>query len=172
MSISSNHTQSQMQSLPYTFPKIPNPPGGTIKNSYAAGTTMGMPTFILIHPNKQILEKDIWPISNSILRTAITNAGGVPQSCNPTFVEDLDLNNDFQIYPNPATYFTSIYTENIDIERYEIYSVIGEKISSGLIYPNQNNQIDLSLFNSGYYIIKIYNQHSDLHGVRKFLITK
>ena len=158
-----------MQSLPYSFTKIPNPPGGSVVSSYSVGA---MPTVILIHPNKQIIEKDIWPISNTILRNAITSAGGVPQSCNSTSVDDLVANNDFLLYPNPATFFTSIVTDIKDVEYYEIYNLIGEKISSGALVPNQSNRIDLLSFNSGYYLVKLYNQHSDIQGVKKLLITK
>lgn len=76
-----------MQGPPYNgydYIKIPDPPApGTnpINATYGIGA---YPTVILIKPNRAIAEQDIWPISNTILRSKIIQHGGIPKDCNAT----------------------------------------------------------------------------------------
>jgi hypothetical protein len=65
----------------YEFIKIANPPGGSINSTYMIGA---YPTVIIVKPNQAIVEQDIWPISNSILRSKILQHGGIPQDCGGT----------------------------------------------------------------------------------------
>jgi hypothetical protein len=82
--ISLNHSTAAMLNPPYSnydYIKIPNPPGGSINSTYIIGA---YPTVIIIKPNRAIVEQDIWPINNSILRSKIIQHGGIPQDCNAT----------------------------------------------------------------------------------------
>jgi len=68
--------------------KIANPPGASIRSIYQVTAS---PTVILIKPNRSIVEKDIWPISNTILRSKVVQHGGVVSSCETTQTYDLML---------------------------------------------------------------------------------
>ena len=68
--------------------KIPNPPGAAIRNTYQIAQ---FPTVILITPNGNIVEQDIWPISNAILRNRVALHGGVVSSCEAPQTFDLNL---------------------------------------------------------------------------------
>jgi hypothetical protein len=79
--ISNTHTQAQFLAPPfstYGSIKIPNPPGASIRAMYMIQAS---PTVILIKPDRAIAEKDIWPISNTILRNKIIQHGGIPKDC-------------------------------------------------------------------------------------------
>lgn len=87
MVISQDHSATAMQGITGDFIKIPDPPGNAINNNYSIGA---YPTIILIAPNRNIVNQDIWPINNDILRNAITNAGGIPSSCDPLEPDNID----------------------------------------------------------------------------------
>jgi hypothetical protein len=61
------------------------------------------------------------------------------------------------IYPNPIHNFFNVSTENINSE-YQIISVAGKLIKSGIIY---NKKIDISQLKNGIYFVKIINKLSN-----------
>ncbi len=170
MAISMNHSTSQMQSglSAYNFIKIPTPPGSTINTTYSIGA---YPTFILIKPDKQIVEKDIWPISNTILRTAVTNAGGVPQSCATSLEENADNSSIFTVYPNPASGYINFNSDGLTDAIYEIYNIIGDKLLSGKTTNNGINRLNISALSEGQYFIKVLS-NKGLTSVQKFIVLK
>jgi hypothetical protein len=87
MSISQDHSAAAMQAIAGDFIKIPNPPGGTINNTY---NPAAYPTTILIAPDRSIVSQDIWPISSTILRNEVEGAGGIPSSCDPIEPDEID----------------------------------------------------------------------------------
>lgn len=79
---------------------------------------------------------------------------GLRTNCSPTSsIEDVDTEL-FRIYPNPSN---GVFTISGDMEsavKYEVFSILGEKIMQGEL-SNQNNEIDLTSFKSGVFHVKI-----------------
>lgn len=72
----------------YDSYKIANPPGASIRASYQISAS---PTVIVIKPDRAIVEQDIWPINNTILRNKVTQHGGIPSDCNVPEIFNLTL---------------------------------------------------------------------------------
>ncbi|MEM7548631.1 MAG: M43 family zinc metalloprotease [Bacteroidota bacterium] len=75
------------------------------------------------------------------------------------------FSSDFQVYPNPATDFTTLYfnRENASDVEIILYDISGQTIDdAGLIeVQNQNYRIDLSGFVSGFYLIRVIGEGLD-----------
>lgn len=72
----------------------------------------------------------------------------------------------FEIYPNPATQYTTILAENISstLEQFEIMDYKGKIVSKGTI---TNGIIDISYLPSGIYLLKIGN--SKVYSLKKVM---
>ncbi|KAF2337635.1 DUF7619 domain-containing protein [Flavobacterium nitrogenifigens] len=69
--------------------------------------------------------------------------------------QDFDFSNYFALYPNPSSQILNISkTENIDIQSFEIYDVLGQIV---LAIPNAKitSSIDISRLRAGNYFIKV-----------------
>ena len=73
--------------------------------------------------------------------------------------------NDFKVYPNPATNSLNVISTNVEIESYEIYDVQGRIINSNLF--SSSNQVDISQLQSGMYLIKLISQYGQT--VKRFV---
>jgi len=173
MAISSNHSLAQMQSLAYDYIRIPTPPGSTINSSYSIGA---YPTVILIKPNKQIVEKDIWPISNTILRDKITAAGGIAQACGSS-IENTTQNSDYIIYPNPADNFINVEYNGKPSQLYtiEVFNTIGQRIIHSEIKSNNNGSVNesvnISTLPNGNYTLRLMSENQ-LMFIDKIVVVK
>ncbi|WP_313111605.1 T9SS type A sorting domain-containing protein [Aequorivita sediminis] len=79
----------------------------------------------------------------------------------PLSVEDFTQNN-FQIYPNPASEFLNIKS-NLDNYNFSIYNSLGQKMIAGL----STNKIDISDLSNGIYYIMIETETSS--ATKKFI---
>jgi len=70
-------------------------------------------------------------------------------------IEDEKLDNSIKFYPNPVSNTLSIQSENILIERVEIYSYLGIKIDE---IDSEFGHIQTDKLSKGIYIIKIYSE--------------
>jgi len=70
-------------------------------------------------------------------------------------IDDYSSSNSFQCYPNPTTGVFTIQSSKFKVQSVEIYDVIGKKISSHHLITSSSNQLDISHFISGVYILKI-----------------
>lgn len=118
------------------YPCISGDAGGTaICGTY--GIT-AYPTFILIAPDKNIVEQDIWPFSTSICNTTIAGYGVGTASC-PTGIFDYSQNIITGLYPNPAsdqTMFTFMAEQNA------LYKVTVFSMSGQPVLEQQMNEIN------------------------------
>ena len=73
--------------------------------------------------------------------------------------------NDVVISPNPTSDFINIQFKNAADFKTEIYDIVGKQIGN---FKN-TNQIDVSNFNSGIYIIKITDFESKTVKTQKFI---
>lgn len=71
-----------------------------------------------------------------------------------TSIDNDIINNSLQIYPNPTSNFINFKAEGIELEKIEIYDILGLKIRS---YKENMDLINISDLKNGVYIIKIYD---------------
>jgi len=152
------YTASQMQSWGGDYIKIPN--ANSIITTYQID---GWPTVIVITPNRNISNKDVWPLSNTTLRAAITTAGGVAQGCN-TSIEEPETSV-FSIFPNPVEEMMYITSEgNATVE---IFDITGRKVDS--FYVGSSAAYNSSHLQSGMYLIRAVNEEGKVISVKKIL---
>ncbi|MCD2260499.1 aryl-sulfate sulfotransferase [Psychroserpens luteolus] len=88
---------------------------------------------------------------------------GAPLEQNPDLTACLNLSvDDFEIsevsvYPNPTSDYINI-TSTSDIDKIELYSVLGKKVHE----VKQTNSLDLSNFDSGVYFVQLYSGNASI----------
>jgi choice-of-anchor B domain-containing protein len=66
-------------------------------------------------------------------------------------------NQDFNIFPNPASSYVNIVNTQEDIQKIEIFNLLGQKIFSKAYQDEKQIEINLEAFDSGLYLLKINN---------------
>jgi FtsP/CotA-like multicopper oxidase with cupredoxin domain len=84
-------------------------------------------------------------------------------------VDTMDKNESITIYPNPASDEVYIDFENLEIEKLDVYNILGETIYSNSILKN-NLKLNVNQWKNGVYIIK-YTTHGKLM-TKKLTIKK
>ncbi len=74
------------------------------------------------------------------------------EEINTTCVKENELS--LICYPNPAS--SSFMIQSEDVENVEIYNMLGNKVFSGAV--NGSRQIDVTDFDNGVYVVKMYNE--------------
>jgi len=74
--------------------------------------------------------------------------------CSETDLMPDKINDNVNIFPNPAVEQLNIEIENPDNAMIEIYNAIGNRIFSKAIH-SQTEKIDLSDFSTGFYLVKV-----------------
>lgn len=162
MAVSTAHTASALQALGYDYPMIPgSPQGSSINSTYSISA---YPTVILIAPNRAIVEKDIWPIDNTILRTKITNAGGITQACPSTDIENPEMLG-FDVFPNPFNDDLNIIIDKK--AEIEIFDLSGRLIENFIV--SSNTLYNCSHLQSGMYIIRAVDEEGHKISMRKII---
>jgi hypothetical protein len=162
LAISTAHTASQLNALGYSYPMIPGSPSGASINS-----TYGIPAYpttIVIAPNRSIVVQDIWPISNTILRNAITGAGGVPTTCPSAAIEE-EISETVQLFPNPVSDILTITTEfELQIEMFDMTGKLVDSFNAA-----GSKSYDCSHLGTGIYMIRAIDSEGQLVAVKKFM---
>ncbi len=106
-------------------------------------------------------EGDAFPICEELYQyaLALNSNTGITPSCSPVLGIEEEENNDNEIefYPNPIKGFVIINTKTDENVEYEIYSITGKLLISGII-NNSNNTINLNDFPPAIYLLKIKNK--------------
>lgn len=129
------------------------------------------PTYCLINPDNEIINLDIWPISNVGTFEAAFPVGFDPEpmECNPLGIEDLISGLNFLMFPNPndgSTINLSLSDETNSAE-VRIFNILGK-----IVYSNkfESNEITINTnLSSGTYIINVHSEEGSIH---KSLIVK
>jgi len=158
----------------YGGPWVHAPAVSNEGNSEAVTIDFGVsafPTYCLISPNNEMVNRDIWPISDvSTFEAAFpTGLNPTPMPCTILGIDDATADNSISLFPNPSN--GSIInlklnkgTTSADVR---IYSVTGalvyeKSFESNLIQINTN-------LVSGIYVVKV---NTNLGTVNKNLIVK
>ena len=142
----------------FAFPFISSSTGGgsSVHSTYGISAT---PTFILIAPNKNIVERDMWPLANAqALISKISSNGVQAQAC----TSNIDENFKFEIntYPNPVENVFNVIASNINQIQFEVIDILGKTV----MMESQNSNdgqftIDMSSLKSGLYFVRYSNKH-------------
>jgi peroxiredoxin len=137
----------------YAYPMINSSTGGgaSVHSTYGISAT---PTFILIAPDKNIVERDMWPLANAqALITYITNRGGVAQACvasvNETEKETLVS------YPNPATNQVTVETKMDEDYTISIKNINGQTVFNQKSAGSSSVMIDVNQLSKGVYMLEV-----------------
>lgn len=80
----------------------------------------------------------------------------------PTYIQSgipfIAKSGDLKVYPNPTSGKIKIISSGFDVERAEIYNVVGENIVTVADFKQQTStEIDFSSFQKGIYFLKVYS---------------
>jgi len=95
---------------------------------------------------------------DDIIITAVNTSGN----------EIIIYNNNLSIYPNPCNNFLNIVSSE-DIERVQIYNITGQLIFDS-IYNSFSSSIDVSSYNAGLHLVRIYYKNEAKPEIRKIFI--
>ncbi|QOD59949.1 T9SS type A sorting domain-containing protein [Polaribacter haliotis] len=70
-----------------------------------------------------------------------------------------EFNNQFLVYPNPASSNFTISSENLKLENIEIYNLLGKKVFHEKVKNESKIEINTSNFSKGIYLIKIKSEN-------------
>jgi len=125
--------------------------GGNVHTTYGITAT---PTFILIAPDKNIVERDMWPLANAqALITYITNRGGVAQVCVASVKET--KNEEFISYPNPATDQVTIETKMEEDYTISIKNLNGQEVLTQKSSGSASLTLNVSKLSKGLYLLEV-----------------
>jgi hypothetical protein len=143
--------EENYQSLPGNrFPSVSGVEGGGTAVCSAYGIN-AYPTVILIAPDQNILERDIWPIANGeYLAGVIEGHGGIPASCSPVGLYESQnpvVMGFLNAFPNPVNRIFNLQfnvVDNTEIS-FEVYNQLGEKVleKSSVNYSIGSNSVQL-----------------------------
>ena len=69
---------------------------------------------------------------------------------------DVSLEDRFKVYPNPVESTLFIEVDNIEVSRFELYTVLGKKIKS--LKANDGNTLDVTSLSKGGYILNVITE--------------
>ncbi len=134
-----------------SYPAVSGSDGGgnQVCNAYGISS---YPTLILIAPDREIVIKDIWPVSNGqYLISLISQHGPQEAECGEVEIVYEDMHQ-ISIYPVPANDFVNI--ANATDYKLSVYSYTGKTIFEKDITSNEET-IDLKDLNTGVYVFKL-----------------
>jgi thiol-disulfide isomerase/thioredoxin len=124
------------------------------------------PTMILIAPNHQIVETDMWPIASAATFTTYFQSHGLF----PTGIKESQKeNNLFSISPVPASDALTINSKNKNMQQIKVMDMIGNVVYLEKLVNQLNTQtIDISKLASGIYFAEIRLSNNEV-SIQKFV---
>jgi len=176
MSIDDGDTDAQVIAYEQTYlggnagyPEISGTDGGGTAVVAAYGIA-AFPTFILIAPNKQIIETDMWPINSSAdFTTFFTSHGLTQKSCTPTSISKNARIAEFNVYPNPAKNMLNIEFTEIKKNNISLINVQGKEVLQ-METEESGCKLDLTNIADGIYFLNIKNAEGQQN--EKIIIQK
>jgi hypothetical protein len=111
----------------------------------------------------------------------INNFGGLPNTphfnipntdieCDSivSITNEWDEKIEFNIFPNPVTYYLNVHIGTTDYSRFRIVDLIGKEVVSGELKPDRTS-INISDLNSGIYFISVTDQGSINTVIKKII---
>lgn len=137
------------------------------------------PTFILIAPDRSILNRDIWPFSASIAANELSAVGIQPKSCESvnTSIAEAPETISMEVFPNPAqselnVRFTLNASERV---RFEVYDVMGMLVRSSpaSVFASGMgiSRVALDGVANGTYVLRMFSDTQSL-GSTRFVVVR
>lgn len=122
------------------------------------------PTLILIAPNKQIVEKDMWPISTAASFDPFFSPHGLSYSACATGIGDVASPFNFSMFPNPASSALNISSSNhSEISAVKIIDFTGRTLlAENLGTGNESVRVDIEALPKGIYFAEIITSEGRL----------
>lgn len=137
----------------------------TFHSTYGIGA---FPTMILIAPNHQIVETDMWPIASAASFTTYFQAHGL----NPTAIgiqEANKENNFISVSPVPAQNLITINSKGRAMEEIKLMDMLGNVVlKQSLVDQEKSKEINISKLVSGIYFAEILLADKTL-SIQKFI---
>ncbi|MBK8873103.1 MAG: T9SS type A sorting domain-containing protein [Bacteroidia bacterium] len=132
--------------------------GNAVVTAYGVGA---FPTYILIAPNKNIVETDMWPIANATTFATFFGTHGLsPVPCSTVGIGEQNAISGFSIFPNPATGKVSVSADT-ELESVRIFDVAG-KLWMDLNTSNKNfgkaTAFDIAELPAGVYLVEVISE--------------
>jgi hypothetical protein len=172
--------EENFQNLPGNkFPSVSGDEGGgtAICNTYGINA---YPTVILIAPDKNIVERDIWPIADGeYLASVIESQGGIPADCSAVGIEEMKQNvftGFSSIFPNPVN---NVFNMQIDVVEdafisFEVYNLLGEKIievpSNEYVKGTHTIQLPVENIANGTYLVNLLTDKMQRDVCKMFVV--
>ena len=121
--------------------------GGAVHAAYGIAA---FPTFILINPQGQIVEQDIWPMDASILDAVLQNYN-IPYLDCTNGVEEAVA--EFSVYPVPANDVVNVQLEDTGAA-IDLINIVGATVRS-TVATELNTQLDVSTLDAGSYLVRV-----------------
>jgi len=158
-----------------TFPSVSGHQGGgdSINQMYEI---VSFPTVILIAPNRQIVEKYIWPPNTEILDSIITSFGGIYQPCSVGIPATIEKpSHTVTLSPNPAGNYTDVSIVarpgNYYLSMYDITSALLFKQTVSMSVSGKCNiHLPLGNFVPGCYVISLANDTQILEKTKLIIL--
>ncbi len=71
--------------------------------------------------------------------------------------DDNTLDNNFQVYPNPASSVINVFSKNQELSSIVIYDILGERLYSNNTINSEQVTIDITEYSEGMYFLTINN---------------
>lgn len=127
--------------------------GASIVSSYQVSA---FPTVILIAPDRTILEQDIYPIGSASVITNLANSYGIQQQACNVGINENNVSNHVNIYPNPANDQLTISGQ---LNQVDIYNMVGQQVWSQNINGEQVT-VNTRNFDNGIYFVRVNGEMS------------
>jgi len=142
------------------FPSISGYEGGGNDINTLYGVS-AHPTYILIAPNKQIVEQDMFPIeSTQNFINYFENHGINKSDCNPVGNNNIEGESNGLLVSNPVSNFLRIHHLNEKINQVKVFDLSGKLVINE--FTNKDN-IDVSQLPKGIYILSVQTGNINLH---------
>jgi thiol-disulfide isomerase/thioredoxin len=121
--------------------------GGAVHSAYGISA---FPTYILINPDGQIVEQDIWPMDAAILDDVLQSYNISHMDCTNSIVE---ATVDFNVYPVPASDVVNVELQETGAQ-IDLINLLGATVIS-TTSTETRTQLDISDLDAGSYLVKI-----------------
>lgn len=125
----------------------------------------GYPSVSVICPMDKKIKADL--TNYSTLAQMTNSVQTVINDCAFTGVDDVSADNDFVLFPNPASVSLTIKHSLVSNSFYKIFSITGQEIQSGTVTMSEN-QIGVSKLADGIYFLQLFEGSKAL-GRQKFI---
>jgi len=118
------------------------------------------PTMILIAPNRQIVEQDIWPISTAASFDPFFQAHGIYPGI--AGINNLATAGNISVYPSPANEQINISVVGDKLNGIRLIDMLGNEVFSQNYLAGQTQSINISKLTAGIYFAEVRINNNEI----------